>query len=344
MNCFLSSVKPLTPSMGRQLGQPYAACRIALLALGVAISAGVARGADLPLQSYVQTLMRGHRGVALVANPATGEILALSDAEMAFERAFPPGSTAKIVTAATALEEKVISPSDRIFCQRVPPLLGEAFHCSHPRPVEAFTLATALANSCNYFFATLSRRLTPQALAHGFAIFGFGSPVAGPNSPSIAGQVRVGSDAAAKALAALGERTILVTPAQLLAAYSVIAMHGAAFGFWQGSSTRHPSPLRRVDLRPGTFDTIEAGLEECVRSGTGQGAAVEGLRVAGKTGTSRVLGGSGQTHAWFVGYAPVSAPEIAAVIFLERGTGARDAAPLAGKILRRYFALTRRAP
>lgn len=288
--------------------------------------------------------MRGRRGVALVSNPATGEILALSNPEMAFERAFPPGSAAKIVTAAVALEEEIISPKDRIFCQRVPPLLGEAFHCSHPQPVGAFTLTTALANSCNYFFAALSTRLTAEALAHGYAMFGFGSPVAGPNTAGIAGQVRVEGDAAAKAEAALGERTILVTPAQLLLAYSAIATRGMVLSLWQGPPARLPSPLRRVDLRPETFNTIEEGLEECVRSGTGQGAAVEGVRVAGKTGTSRILGGTGATHAWFVGYAPVGVPEIAVVVFLERGTGARDAAPLAGKILRRYFALARRTP
>jgi cell division protein FtsI/penicillin-binding protein 2 len=323
----------------RDLGRWFA-----FLAVGVVLSAGVAHGADPSLQSYVRTLMRGHRGVALVSNPTTGELLALSNSDMAFERAFPPGSTAKIVTAATALEEKAISPSDRIFCWRVPPLLGEAFHCSHPQPVGPFTVTTALANSCNYFFAALSTRLRAEALAHGYAMFGFGTPVAGPNSPGNAGQVRVEADVAAKARAALGERTILVTPAQLLVAYSTIATRGTTFAFWQGFETRHPFSLRRVDLRPETFGTIEVGLEECVRSGTGQGAAVEGVRVAGKTGTSRIPGGTGQTHAWFVGYAPVGAPEIAVVVFLERGTGARDAAPLAGKILRRYFALTRRIP
>ena len=288
--------------------------------------------------------MRGHRGVALVSNPATGEILALSNGTMAFERAFPPGSTAKIVTAAVALEERIISPADRIFCQRVPPLLGEGFHCSHPRPAGAFTLTSALANSCNYFFAVLSTRLRAEALAHGYAIFGLGSPAAGPNSSGDAGRVRVEADPASKALAALGEGTIRVTPAQLLAAYSAIATRGVVSGFWQGSGARHPSPLRHVDLRRETFDVIEAGLEECVRAGTGQGAAVKGRRVAGKTGTARIPGGPGATHAWFVGYAPVGAPEVAVVVFLERGTGARDAAPLAGRILRRYFALTRRTP
>jgi len=343
MNCFLPSVKPLAPPVGCRHLRSISRCLLTLVAINVALGASAARGADASFRNYVQTLMRGRRGVALVANPTTGEILALSNAEIAFDRAFPPGSTAKIVAAAKALEEKVISPSDRIFCQRVPPLLGEAFRCSHPHAGDAFNLTTALANSCNYFFAALSVRLTPQALAHGYSMFGFGTAVAAPGRAGNPGQVRVDGDTAAKAQAALGEKTILVTPAQLLLAYSAIATRGAGFGFWQGSQTRNPSPLRRVDLRPETFDTIEVGLEECVRSGTGRGAAVEGVRVAGKTGTARIPGGTGAAHAWFVGYAPVGAPGIAVVVFLERGTGARDAAPLAGKILRRYFALPRRA-
>jgi cell division protein FtsI/penicillin-binding protein 2 len=44
------------------------------------------------------------------------------------------------------------------------------------------------------------------------------------------------------------------------------------------------------------------------------------------------------THSWFVGYAPAEAPEVALVVFLQHGTGGTDAAPLAARILRQYFA------
>ena len=74
-------------------------------------------------------------------------------------------------------------------------------------------------------------------------------------------------------------------------------------------------------------------------SGTGRAAAVPGIAVAGKTGTAPALDGSRSTHAWFVGYAPADAPEIALVVFLNRGTGAGNAAPLAGRIFKQYFAL-----
>ena len=56
--------------------------------------------------------------------------------------------------------------------------------------------------------------------------------------------------------------------------------------------------------------------------------------MAGKTGTAMAQGAS---LAWFVGYAPADKPEVALVVLLERGTGAADAAPLAGQLLTEYF-------
>lgn len=288
-------------------------------------------------QTFLNNLMRGRRGAVIASNPMTGELLAVWNPRAAFDQAFPPGSTAKLVESAAALEDGLISPAERISCRRVPELLGEAYHCSHPRADESFTLASALANSCNYFFAALSTRLPSETLAHWYAVFGFGCPGEGPGERGTAGQVRVGTDAMDKARAALGEGTVTASPAQLLLAYSAIATQGEVFRLdysrGDGNSSRL---LRTVRLQPRTMEVLRAGLEECVRSGTCQAAAVAGVRVAGKTGTATALNGSG-THAWFVGYAPADSPEIALVVFLERGTGGRDAAPLAGQILNYYF-------
>ena len=291
------------------------------------------------LQPIVDSAMRGHHGAVIVSNPATGEILAVWNLTQAFERAYPPGSTAKLVTSAAALEEGVISADERDSCHRVPELLGEAYHCTHPPHDGPFTLASALSNSCNYFFSALSLRLTSTQLAHWYSVFCFGTPVVGAGK-SLAGEVRVGSTAREKALAALGEQTILVTPAQLLLAYSAVATRGPVFQLWQSSlsSKRNPRITRQVKLKPDTFELLNAALIDCVLSGTGHAAAVPNVVVAGKTGTATALDGTRTTHAWFVGYAPADKPEIATVVFLERGTGALDAAPMAGIILRYYFA------
>lgn len=276
----------------------------------------------------------------MVSNPMTGHILAVWNPTGAFDKTYPPGSTAKLVASAAALEEGVISPGERDFCHRIPELLGDAYHCSHPPPDGPYTLASALANSCNYFFSALSVRLTSAQLAHWYAVFGFGSPAPGVGSLKTSGEVRVGNSPLEKALATLGEESILVTPAQLLLAYSAVATRGPVYRLWQsGPRGIHNSRIfRRVRLQPKTFQLLNSALLECVQSGICQAAAVAGVGVAGKTGTATVVGGGRATHAWFVGYAPASHPEIAVVIFLERGTGARDAAPLGGKILRHYFA------
>ena len=345
MTCFQPRVKGFASANGSQhVGARRLGIFSGLMLAGLLLAGPLwcaESPSQIPLQAYVNSLMRGRRGAVIVSNPMTGEIRAVSNPERAFRRAYPPGSTAKIVLSAAALEAGVVSPRDHIFCRRVPELLGDGYHCSHPPALAPFTLAEALANSCNYFFAVLSTRITSTALAHEYALFGFGTATEGNENP---GQVRVGDDAAAKARAALGERSVLATPAQLLLAYSAIATRGQVFRLWRPPSRQSGTLLRRVKLKAETFDLLRTGLEDCVRSGTGQGAAVKGVRVAGKTGTAAALDGSRATHAWFVGFAPIDAPETALVVLLERGTGARDAAPLAGKILNHYFALKDRKP
>ena len=288
------------------------------------------------LQHFLNDLMQNRRGAVLVSDPRRGHLLAVWNSRQAFEEAYPPGSTAKLFTSAAAMEEGLVSPSEEIFCRRIPEALGESFRCSHPAPDMPFTLASALANSCNYFFARLSLRLSSAQLAHWFAAFGLGSPP---------GQVRIGLDEDGKARAALGEGEVTVSPAQLLMAYSAFANAGKAHRLTLPKDQGDAATLAfTVRLRPETLKVLSAGLEGCARSGTCQGSGVEGIRTAGKTGTASALDGSGVTHAWFVGYAPASNPEVALVVFLERGTGQHDAAPLAGAILKFYFAMEKQRP
>ncbi|HUI41661.1 MAG TPA: penicillin-binding transpeptidase domain-containing protein [Terriglobia bacterium] len=310
--------------------------------VAVTLAGGSRLEAQKSLQSTLDALTAGRRGSAIAINPASGEILAAWNLRAATEDAYPPGSAAKLVAAAAALEEGLMTPRDRIVCRGAPPLLGPAYHCAHPPALEGFTLSSALANSCNYFFTVVSLRLNAETLIHWYSVFGFGAAVEVDGRPTAPGRVRVAPGARGKALAALGEEDVVATPAQLLEAYALIANRGAAWGLWTGKTAPHGSdPVRRVTLKAATYNTLTEGLVACVQFGTCQAAAVPGVRVAGKTGTATALDGSGATHAWFVAFAPAERPEIALVVFLERGTGAHSAAPLAGKFLRRYFAAER---
>ena len=153
--------------------------------------------------------MAGRSGCVLVSDPRTGEITAAWNLERGLHDAYPPGSTAKIVESAAALESGVISPEEQVVCLRVPPILGEPFRCVHPPSRSAFTLPHALANSCNYFFAALSLKLSSDVLAHWYSVLGFGQATDASAIP--AGRVSFGADARSKALAALGEGDVLAT-------------------------------------------------------------------------------------------------------------------------------------
>ncbi len=292
------------------------------------------------LQAFVTQLLAEKAGAVIVSDPRTGRIMAVVNPQLAFKEAYPPGSTAKIVTSAAALEEGVIAPQEKIMCRRVPRLLGEAYHCSHPPARAPFDLSAALANSCNYFFSELSARLSRPALAHWYGTFGFGA-VEGEPSP---GEVNIPDQPREKALAALGEQGVTATPSQVLLAYSAIAEKGRVFDLVMPGQRGGPRLNRVISLRPGTLAVLSEGLRECVEMGSCRAAAIPGVSVAGKTGTAGALDGSRVTHAWFVGYAPADAPEIALVIFLKRGTGGADAAPLAAQILHRYFAAKPHTP
>jgi len=306
---------------------------IVFFTTAVLLTLSAARAEDR-FQARVREVMGATGGAAIVSDPRNGAILAIWNRRRVFQQASPPGSVAKLVTSAIALENNLITPDERLHCRRVPLLLGEPYHCSHPAALESFTIAAALANSCNYFFAALSTRLDAATLTRGYAMFGFGASAQQVDRPPL----RISSEPAAKARAALGDRPVLVTPAEILIAYSAVATRGTVYDLHQ-ERAKPASIARTVRLKPSTWQTLGDGLEQCVSVGTCQAAAVPGIRVAGKTGTASLSDGSGLTHAWFAGYAPADAPEVAMVIFLPRGTGARDAAPLAGEILRAYFEL-----
>jgi len=291
------------------------------------------------MQSYLTSLTQGRRGSAIAIDPTTGEVLAAWNLKGAVNDAYPPGSAAKIVALAAALEEGQVTPGEHLICRRVPPLLGSGYACTHPPAPEGLTISSALANSCNFFFVTLSMRENPETLLHWYSVFGFGAPAELDGKPTAAGALRKPSGARSNALAALGEGEVVSTAAQLLDAYTLIANRGTEFGLWTGQAgPRPPKPRRRIGLKNSTYTALRSGLLGCVEYGTCQAAAVPGVEIAGKTGTSSALDGSGATHAWFVGFAPVERPKIALVVFLERGTGSSNAAPLAGKLLRYYFA------
>jgi penicillin-binding protein 2 len=97
----------------------------------------------------------------------------------------------------------------------------------------------------------------------------------------------------------------------------------------------------QIPISEENFAIVREAMRQAVSWGTAKDGAVRGVQVAGKTGTAefgqRFADGNYETHAWYSGFAPADNPQIAITVFLERGVGAIDAAPLASKILDYYF-------
>jgi penicillin-binding protein 2 len=96
-----------------------------------------------------------------------------------------------------------------------------------------------------------------------------------------------------------------------------------------------------LPVDPSNLSVFREGMRQAVSWGTAKNASVSGVQVAGKTGTAEfgepLADGSHETHAWFSGFAPFQDPQVAVVVFLDKGNGAIDAAPTAARILDYYF-------
>ena len=88
-----------------------------------------------------------------------------------------------------------------------------------------------------------------------------------------------------------------------------------------------------------TADQLTAMMGRVVEEGTGTAAALQGVRVAGKTGTAEVGSNREFTQPWFIGFAPIDNPRMAVAVTLERtqGQGGTVAAPIVRQIMAAYF-------
>jgi len=264
---------------------------VAAVVCGLALTAP----AELTLQEAVTRSMAAGTGAVVVADVSTGQLLAHHRSEVAATRLAAPGSAVKPLVLLALLEAGKLGAQDQRACPRQLRLAGRSLDCSHPPVGFPLDPVTALAYSCNNYFAHMALRLTPAELAEALRRVG---------------RVRVAASAEELQLQALGEAGIEVTPLGLLNAYRRLARLRA-----QG----------RIRLSP-----LFEGLEAATEYGTGQLARLEGLKVAGKTGSSA----SG--HAWFAGWAPADHPAIVLVVFLEQGRGGAGAAPVARAIFEAY--------
>jgi peptidoglycan glycosyltransferase len=271
----------------------------------------------------------------------------------------------KIVTAIAALDSGAVTP-DTTFPEqpaaektglRVSGFLIRDGH--HPQTDgKALDFVDATEVSCNIWYALAGLATGGDRLVSESAALGFGAPIpfdlptaisrvtggGGPTPGGFADDVELAS-------AAFGQGETYVTPLQMALVAATVANDGvlmkphlvtALTGTGPGARTIEPETWRRV-LSAGDARSIQAAMQKAVEGSLGRlftsGAKVTGVPTAGKSGTAE-LGGTGEPHSWFIGFAPVENPKVAIAVLVEQGgRGGERAAPLAGSLLTRYFEL-----
>jgi peptidoglycan glycosyltransferase len=301
---------------------------------------------DPDIQRAAVEALAGRFGGIAVLRPETGEVLGLSG--IAFSAPQPPGSTFKIITLAAALEARKVRARSSFPVQTETTLEGVKLQNAHGEACGG-SLKSAFAESCNSVFAPLGAKVGARRLVETAERFGFNQdpgPVGAARS-TIPAPDEIGDDLAVGS-SAIGQGKVLATPLELATVAATIGLRGRRVApvlsrGAQGKETRAASTR--------TAAVIARFMRAVVTNGTGVGAAVPGVKVAGKTGTAELRstvnddpqpvepGASPtpqpeedktDTDAWFVGFAPYAHPRVAvAVLLVGQGAGGETAAPAA---------------
>ncbi len=286
-------------------------------------------------------------GAVVVMDPLTGEVLAMADTGSvdpanpgatdasqrgsgAVEDVFEPGSTAKVITMAAALEEGVATPTSQYVAPyKYTTADGETFKDSHEHPDEKLTLTGVLVQSSNTGSVQIGEQMSDETRYNYMRAFGLGERTGiglVSESPGILHPWEKW-DRRTKYATSFGQG-VSVTALQTAQVFSVVANRGVKIA---------PSVIRGTNNADGTFTPKVANSPERVVSektaselmsmltevtntgGTGGAAAIDGYLVAGKTGTAQAPDADGQMTrivASFVGIAPADNPRVVVSVIL----------------------------
>lgn len=356
---------------------------------------------DLTTQLAAWDAMIGKAGAVIALDPRNGKILAMVSApafdpnlfsggisandwseiinnplnvltNRAIQGQYPPASTFKVITAAAVLEEKIVTPEEKILSGPSFSFKGRAYRDWKAAGHGEINIHSAIVESSDTFFYQVGLKLGVDRIALYAKDFGLGDKTGIGLNNEKPGLVP-NSEWKQKALndrwytgetisVSVGQGYTLATPIQLLSAYAAIANNGTLYV---------PKLIERVTTPEGEviheFEAEEKNrltiseenltiIKEALRGvvteekGTARWLNRNDFEIAGKTGTAQVIRMKEREkditkqkykfrdHALFVGFAPYSAPEIVVVVIVEHGGfGSSAAAPVALKVIRSYM-------
>ena len=349
---------------------------------------------DMDLQQYLEDVMlREHekyktqKAQAIIIDPSTGSILAMAgvpkfqplpDGKNVERRnlivtdIFEPGSTMKIFTVAAAMEAGVISSGSTIFCNNG--IYEEPDNDVVLRDHVSLgyvTVRKIIEESSNIGAYKIAKKLGDDRFYAAIKNFGFGSKTALNMPRESSGIVKPLEKWSGTTLsrAAMGYE-VSVTPLQLVMALGAIANHGtlmkprlveSIISPDGNKEQRQPTVAIRQVCSARVAKSVTDMLEGVVTEGTGKQAAIEGVRVAGKTGTAKLYDPTmkgklkyreGHYVVSFAGFAPADNPKLACVVVLTDPKvndpsllyGGKLAAPLFAEIMKEALTHMETAP
>ena len=265
----------------------------------------------------------------------------------AIQGRYPPGSTMKMVAAVAALEKGLTDTLSTFqACSGSLPMGDVVFRCANRRGHGALNLLEAMETSCNIYFNHLAQILGIEAWHDYGRRLGIGSPTGLRLDPGeIAGLLpdrRYYAEREGWALGYLmnlviGQGEILVSPLQV--ARYVAALANGGYLVTPHLHGPPPPPHRIEGLSASTLRIVRQAMHRVVHGerGTGRRARIDGLAIAGKSGTAQVP--NRPDDAWFVAFAPFERPEIAVAALVEGGGGGGAvAAPVVRAVLEAWLA------
>ena len=308
---------------------------------------------------------RAKSGTVIVLEPRTGEILALANAptfdpnrvaaakaetrsNWALQNIYEPGSTFKVVAFSAALENGLARVDDRIDCQMGAITVAGRVIRDHSA-FGTLTIAEALAKSSNVAAIKLGIRVGDPKMYDYIRRFGFGTRTGIELPGETAGLLRKVERWQASSIGsiAIGQE-IGVTPVQMVAAFGALANDGVRVAPHlirevrnaEGAVVYRAQPEQRRVINAETAIAIRGMLEGVTLRGTAKQAQLDGYSAAGKTGTAQKIDPKTRRYsatkhvASFVGFAPVSSPQVAIIVVIDEPAGAYHGGDVAAPIFR----------
>jgi cell division protein FtsI (penicillin-binding protein 3) len=317
---------------------------------------------DLKIQSIAERELRrgieqsnAESGIVVILQPRTGEVLALAQYPMvdpnqfgryaaadqklrAITDVFEPGSVFKIVTASAALEHHLVAPERTFFAENgvyvVPISSTRTRRIVDTHKSGWITFRDAMAYSSNIVMAKVSDIIGSERLYKMARDYGFGIPTNIEFPGEVRGTLKKPMEWSGTTLNTIAfGYEVGATPLQIAAAYAAVANGGVLMKPYllkrevdpAGNIVRSTTsqPIRRV-VSEATARTLTEMFEGVVDHGTGTAAAIRGITIAGKTGTSKKLVDgkyAGNYTASFVGFFPAEDPQIVCLVMMDNPRG-----------------------